>query len=174
MSRKLWSTVCVAGLLMAAAACNKKTDDSSLSQKDKDFMDNATYVNLGQLSAANLVVPETDTPLVKSYANTMVADYATAQQQLAELAATWNRSLPIETNQHYKDLLTVLDGLSGRAFDSTYLYMTVSNHDSAIALHQDEADNGQDVSVKNYASGKLTVIKRHRELADSIAHALYP
>jgi putative membrane protein len=78
-----------------------------------------------------------------------ITDHGQMQNQLLSLANNWGVYLSNETDQEHKDMKAMLMALIGRSFDSTYIYMMVSGHDKAIALFQEEIDNGRSETLKS-------------------------
>ena len=173
MKRQL-SALALATIILSASCKDDDKNNMKFSQKDMDFMAKATYINHGEVASGNLAVTKAINPAVKNYGSMMIEDHSNAHLQLTSVASSGDYILPSETDQEHKNKANTLMGLSGDAFDSTYLYMMVEGHDKAIALHQDEIQNGDNSSVKQYAQNNLGAIQHHRAMADSLAHALYP
>jgi putative membrane protein len=176
MLKKFRTAIITIFSITALMSCDKDDDTSpeKYSAKDKDFMAKATYTNLGEINSGNLAVQKATSQAVINFGSMMVTDHTNAQVQLKNLAQPNGHVLPSDTDQEHKDMAAMLSSLSGDAFDSTYMYMMISGHDKAIALHQDEIQNGSDTDLKNFAAEKILVIQHHRMMADSIAHALFP
>jgi putative membrane protein len=168
--------------LMAALAlalfigCGKDDDTfpDYYNSIDNDFMIKATYINKGEVDAGNIALQRALHPGVKDFGTVMITDHNAAQAALEYLVTPRGKTLPSETDQEHKDMAATLMSLTGDAFDSTYLYMMIAGHNKAIALHQNEIQNGYDELLKKYATDKLAIIQHHRMVADSLAHALYP
>jgi putative membrane protein len=62
----------------------------------------------------------------------------------------------------------MLQSLPDSTFDTTYLRAQINDHENAVALFQQELANGQDTTVKAYASQYLPVIQMHLTMADSL------
>lgn len=159
--------------LIFAASCHKD-DDHDLNGSDRSFMTQATYINLAEISTGTLAAQRGTHGEVKAYGTLMINDHNNAQQELASIATAVGFTLPADTDEEHKAMGLMLSGLSGDAFDSTYLYKMVEGHDEAIALFEDENANGSNPSLKEYTSAKLPALKHHRMMADSLAHTLYP
>jgi putative membrane protein len=69
-------------------------------------------------------------------------------------------------------LMQTLQGLSGRAFDSTYIVNQVSDHQKTVTDFQTELSSGSRSEVKDYANKYLPKIQMHLQKADSIATAM--
>src|SRR5690606_10841983 len=79
----------VAGLsvLCLASACNKdEGEDNSLSQHDRDFMNNATYINLAEVETGDLARQKAESRLVEDYGAMMVSDHGKAHNELSDIA----------------------------------------------------------------------------------------
>jgi putative membrane protein len=177
MCKNVWTAVISVMLLSGLLSCDKDDDNTPVnnySAKDKEFITKATYINLGEINSGNIALQKTSNPPIVAFANMMITDHTSAHNQLKDMVQPKEQAVPSDTDQEHKNMATVLSSLSGDAFDSTYIYMMVAGHDKAIALHQDEIQNGSDQELKNFASGKLPVIQHHRMVADSLAHALFP
>ena len=80
-------------------------------------------------------------------------------------------TLPTTPDAAHIQMKMMLLTEAGLAFDSTYMRMQVTDHQSTINLMQDEISNGSDQKVKDYASSHLTVVQMHKRMADSIVAA---
>jgi putative membrane protein len=165
--------LCALAFSLCMAGCNKD-DNENMNQKDRDFITQASYINYGEVDAGNLATQHSADSSIIRFGKMMVADHSKAQNDLANVAYYYKASLPDGTDQKHTDMAAMLAMLQGDAFDSTYIYMMVEGHDEAIALYGDEVQNGLNEAVKQYAAETFVKIKQHRELADSIARALFP
>ena len=166
-------------LMLFATACNNSETyeagpNKTLSQKDQSFMVNATYSNIGEVETGNIARQRAMDAAVTNFGSMMVSDHGKAHNELQDIAQDVSYILPTATDKEHKDMAAMLMNLSGRVFDSTYMYMMVAGHDKAIALFQDEVANGQNPTVKSYAADKLPTLTHHRHMADSIARTLFP
>lgn len=156
--------------------CSKDDDNNNgrPTSQDTSFMNHATYINLGEVSAGNLAVSKGMHAAIQQFGQSMISDHTGAQEDLKKIASNVKHSLPGDTDAEHKAKAALLMSLSGNHFDSTYIYMMVEGHDKAIQLHDSEVRMGSNNQVKQYATDKLQVIRHHRMMADSIARALFP
>jgi putative membrane protein len=170
--------ICIATVVLLSGIYSCKKDDTPtpdpLSQTDRNFMNKITYTNLGEVDAGNIAKDRGSNTAIINYGNMMVIDHSKAHSELSTIAQNNGTTLPGETDQEHKDIAAMLMTLNGDAFDSTYIHKMIEGHDKAITLLQDEISNGQNASVKQYASNKLPIVQHHRHMADSIANALFP
>jgi len=121
-----------------------------------------TEVTLGQM-AANKAESET----VKSFGQRMVTDHEKANQELKELAVAENVTLPTEMSADEKALQEKLSGLSGTEFDKAYMEEMLKDHKKDISVFQEEAQQGKDPEVKNWAEKTLPTLQEHYTLAQT-------
>lgn len=169
----------IIGLFMFSA-CSK--DDSNLNNTtttminatDSNFIMMTSLGNNEEIMEGNLVASKATNAGVKWYGQFMIQEHTQAQADLQSLATSLNIKLP-PTDSMTADAqskLTMLNSLSGRAFDSTYIYNAVTDHQTVINLFQSELSGGMNASVKSYDNKYLPHIQLHMHLADSISHTL--
>jgi putative membrane protein len=61
-----------------------------------------------------------------------------------------------------------MEPLMGRAFDTAYMKSQVMDHDAALQLFQQEAANGENQKLRDYANKYVPHIMMHKQMADSI------
>jgi putative membrane protein len=162
--------------VLTCCFCSKDDDNSNSrpTAQDSSFMNHATYVNLGEVSAGNLAISKGTQAAIQQFGQSMIGDHTSAQEDLKKIALNVNHNLPGDTDAEHKAKAAMLMSLSGNPFDSTYIYMMVEGHDKAIQLHEAEVQQGSNKDIKRYASDKLQVIRHHRMTADSLARVLFP
>ncbi len=158
-------------LLFAAASCKKDDDNNAqtLSDTDRVFMTNASYSNNNETDAGSAASTMASMAMVKNFGVMMVSDHTKAQSDLSTVGTQVGKTdLPTTPDSMHVRMKAMLMTMSGRAFDSAYLKMQVTDHINTIALLQNEINNGSDQRVKNYATTQLPVVQMHKRMADSI------
>jgi len=150
-------------------SCDKNSDTNALNSTDHNFVINAAYANRDEIDFANLALNQSSNDSVKMYAQMMITDHTKALMSLDSLAGRYNISLPTEIDSMHAALKTNLMTLSGYSFDSSYAKGQVTDHENAITLFTNEASNGSDNDVKNFASSNLPVLQMHLLMADTLA-----
>jgi len=151
---------------------NEKKFDSTNIKDDADFAMKAAAggsmeVELGKYAAENATSPN-----VKAFGQTMVTDHSAANQELKNLAAAKNITLPAVPNADQQKKMDYLKKKTGADFDKDYIDMMVSDHKDDIDEFQKEADKGNDPEIKAWASGKLPTLQHHKQMADDIQKEL--
>lgn len=161
----------VALLLMTAMiGCSKKSKSSmtTLNQTDQQFVTNAGYNNVDEINAGYLASTDAPDSAVKAFGFQLVNDYGSAQSSLVLLADSLGFTVLSSSDSAHENELSILQMLSGVAFDTTYLRLQINDDQAAITLYQTEQNNGQNAAVKNYIARYLPVIQAHLSTANTL------
>lgn len=169
--KKLLLMGCLGGAL-AFTACDKDDDDpivtEQLNSNDKMFLDNATRGNLAEIQTGQLAATNGSTDSVRMFGQMLVTDHQAAQAALDSIASGQSYDLPDSVNATQAGMYQSLQGLTGASFDSAFVAMQISMHDTAISMYQTYASSGTFSSIKSYANATLPKLQMHRAYADSL------
>jgi putative membrane protein len=134
---------------------------------DQQFVDRAalgtgTEVELGQLARTRAA-----SPAVRAFANRIIADHRQAHARLATLERRIGL-LPVSSPTPRGELAAKF----GTDFDRQFIADQIQNHQEAIALYEAEAQRGQDLRLRRYASETLAMLYRNLQQAQAIAAQL--
>jgi putative membrane protein len=162
--------VCTA-LSVSLLACTKDDNKNSntLNDADKTFIMQVSLGNSAEVGAGALASTAGEDSLVKAFAAMMVTDHTTAQGDLKTLGTNVGVDVKDSVDSQHTALLQTLQGLSGRAFDSTYIVNQIADHQKTVDDFQAELNAGSKTEVKDYANKYLPKIQMHLQQADSIA-----
>jgi putative membrane protein len=174
MKRSFTGIMC---LLFAVGfiACHKNDDgnnNDTLSKMDRNFITNASYANNDEVAAGAVASVKGSDTAVKSFGAFMVSEHTTAQNDLRSLAGKWNIQTPTTPDSMHIAMMKMMEPLMGKAFDTTYIRSQINDHITAMALFQQEASNGENQQLRDYANKYLPHIMMHKEMADSIMMTL--
>jgi putative membrane protein len=162
-------------MVILIMSCSKKDAvDTSPNVTDQGFLKNTSLANTAETNLANLAVTRAITPEVVSLARELITDNTRAQSELKSLAKTVNVAVADSIDAAHVALRQQLISLSGRAFDSVFLYSQVSDHDIALALFQQEIENGRSASIKAFANTYKPMVQTHRQDANNLATGKFP
>jgi putative membrane protein len=157
-----------------AAACddddeNNNTDEMTLNNADRNFIENTSLSNLTEIEFGRLAVTKASDSSVRAFAQHMVNEHTTAQDELKGISdnftgVTWSDSI----DQDHQEIKMQLDSISGQMFDSIYIASQVSDHQKVLELFNMEASAGSHSQVKGYAAKYRPHIQEHLDMADSI------
>lgn len=159
----------------ALSACSDKT--TTYPEPPAWSMDRIQMLangNQAEISAGALASERADSAVVRNFGEEMVMDHTDAQNKLITIVSNLNRTVTPEVDQAHKDMINHLKTLHGRAFDSTYIYMQITDHQNTIALLQSIIANPAVDAVRDYAQQTLPMVQMHLQRADSIAHNVFP
>lgn len=176
--RFLSITMLTAGLaITSAVVINAQTQSGSsdrmtnkmngqVGAMDQRFMMKAAQGGMAEVQLGQLAVQHAGSQAVKDFGQRMVDDHSKANDQLKQLAAQKNVTLPTEVDAKDKATMDRLSNLNGAAFDRAYMRDMVADHKKDIAEFQREANNGKDPDVKAWASQTLPTLQTHLSLAE--------
>jgi putative membrane protein len=157
------------GALLALGACEK---DDDLNATDRDFMTKAAYGNLAEIDAGRLASEKGEADSVRMFGSMMVTDHQKAHAELDSLADKRDFTLPTAPDAEHQALKQLLETLSERDFDTTYMNSQIVDHKKTIELFEKEVSSGNDKGLRNYASSKLPALRMHLTHAESIRAGL--
>jgi putative membrane protein len=166
----------LSGCILATVAfvsCDKN-DDEDLNNTDRDYMMRASISNTAEVSAGTVAAGKATNPAVKAFAQFMMTEHTMAQTDLKNLGTNVGFTVRDTIDPAHVAIMTQLNSMSGRAFDSAYIHTQVADHQMTIANFQMELNSGQHRDVRDYANRYLPHIQMHLARADSIARAYFP
>ena len=172
--------VLIASSIVAVSfmACDDDDNDvdtsKTLNNTDRVFMTNANLSNNAEIGAANLAITKAESQAIKDFAQMMLTEHTTAQNDLKTLGTNVNYAITDSVDDAHKAMLDSLGTLEGRVFDSVYIRGQVADHQTAVGIYQAETGGGQHMDVKNYANLYLPKIQSHLQMADSLSTNLFP
>jgi putative membrane protein len=134
---------------------------------DKTFATEAAQGGQAEVEMGQLAAQKATSPQVKQFGQRMVTDHTQANQELVQLAASENLSLPTQVDAKHKADMDRLRGLSGTAFDTAYMQDMVQDHQKDVADFQKEAQSGTDPALKSFAQKYLPIIQEHLQMAQA-------
>jgi len=138
----------------------------AMSDTDRQFVKTAAVAGTTEIDAAKLAMRQSNDKNVKAFATHMIADHTKLAMQL-KAAVPHGVDVPKDADTSALDSIR---SLKGADFDSAYISkFGVQGHKDAIAAFQDEAQNGQDASLKKAAQKALPTIQHHYEMAQELA-----
>ena len=159
--------------LVMFASCDKDDDNNSnktVSSADSAFSPMAAMSNYAEVSAGQLALTRSSDSSVLAFANRMIADHTKAQDSLKLVASQYGLRAPDSLNYEQAAVAAQLQTLTGRAFDSAYIFSELDGHVKTIALLNDEKVNGTNSALKQYVDTYLPAVQMHYDMADSLSN----
>jgi putative membrane protein len=141
----------------------------TLSTTDTTFLNEAARGGTEEVNAGQLAQTTATSPAVRRFAARMVADHTAADQQLMTLAQSKSITPTTDPDSAHATMLSQLQGMHGRAFDRAYMTGQVDDHQNAVTLFENEAQNGTDPDLKAFAQKTLPTLQQHLAMARQLA-----
>jgi len=142
-------------------------DKAKNDHPDWKFFKEAAQGGMAEVTLGQMAANKAESETVKSFGQQMVTDHEKANQELKDLAVAESVTLPTEMSTDAKALQKKLSGLSGSEFDKTYMEEMLKDHKKDIAAFQEQAQQGKDLEVKNWAEKTLPTLQEHYALAQT-------
>jgi putative membrane protein len=139
-----------------------------LSRTDKDFLKDAAETNLSSIKAGQLAQQKATDPNVKRFAQQQVQTHQNMYNQLNQFAQMHNVTLPTKMSSSDQREYDRLTSASGNEFDKDYTRWSADKSQKAVESFQKEAENGQNPTIKNYASTNLSTIQNQMQTAQGL------
>ncbi len=141
------TAMAISGLLVCSAAAQ----NANLVEQPTEhtFAMRAAQTGMAEVELGRLAAERAANEKVKQFGQRMVDDHTKAKEQLRSIAAGNGPNLPTALDVKDEAIKTHLSSLSGTAFDRAYIEVT--DHRTAIAAFEYEANHGSDPDMKNFA-----------------------
>lgn len=143
----------------------EKIDDRTF--VEKAAQDGMLEVKLGQLATQKAANPD-----VKKFGQKMVTDHGKANEELKKIATKFNIEVPRDLDEKHKEKLKKFSQLEGKEFDQEYMKEMVKDHMEGIKLFEQQASDGKNTELKQFASKSLPILREHLNLAKEISQKL--
>jgi len=141
-------------------------------EDDSQFAVEAADGGMLEVQLASVALQNSASPQVKEFAQTMISEHGQVNDELKELAATKNYSLPIVMSEKNQKKLNELSEKTGAEFDKAYCNFMIKDHKDDIDRFKKEAEKGNDPDVKAWASGKIPALENHLTMAETLDKAI--
>ena len=132
---------------------NQTSPAASLSAKDKTFMRKAAKGGMMEVAMGKLASEQGQSAEVKKFGERMVTDHSKANDELKSIAKKKGVKLPSkELSEKWKS-------------DKDYMDAMVKDHEKDLAEFQEEAKEGTDSDLKEFAEKTAKVVQEHLDLA---------
>jgi putative membrane protein len=142
-----------------------QSDPSTLNAQDTTFLQQAQLSGLTEIQEGRVALQNSSDPAVQEFGRWMVTDHGALGNTLAALAARLGVSLPTGLDPQHQSELNALSSKTAANFDRSYTAAEVQDHQTSIALFQQEVSTGQNVAVKSFAQQALSLLQSHLQEA---------
>jgi putative membrane protein len=143
-----------------------------VSSQDRKFMDEASLINLTEISLGKYMHAHAVTTPAKDLGATYVRDHTAAQSSLRALASRLHVTL-LTPGEKHESVEDQVESHKGRNLDVAFVKVSVEGHETAIAIFRKEESAGSNPAVKAYAAHYLPMLQTHLSLAEHAEPALH-
>ena len=131
-----------------------------------------TQTNLAEVAAAKIAQQKATNPAIKTYAQQMIDDHASAQTELQALAEAKGVTLPKAPDAAHQAAAKKMQGLSGAAFDRNYAAQAGNaDHHAAVRLFTQVSTKANDPDLKAYGAKLLPKVQSHLDMVQQMKPA---
>ena len=147
-------------------------DAANLEDDDTDFAVEAANSGLTEVQVGEIAQQKAMDQRVKDFAAMMVQDHTQANEELKALAVSKNITLPTAPGEDHLEIISSLNETTGAEFDKEYMGLMVDEHQKAVDLFEEAAEDSDDAEIRTFASQKLPALKKHLEDAKHLEDSL--
>lgn len=175
----VWTMMALVIMLIAAGCQPKNPDSKEIGEEqnegkfentslenDSEFAVAAAEGSMLEVQLGQLAIQKATSDVVKQFAQQMITDHSKASEELMALASSKNITLPTSLSEKNQKRYDDLAGKSGEDFDDAYIEFMVKDHKDDIDKFKKEADKGEDAELKSWASGKISTLEHHLQMAE--------
>lgn len=140
--------------------------------QDKAFLSTASQGDYNEIKLSELAAGKTSDPVINDFANKMVTDHTTLEQQMKPFAVQWGLSPATHLDAEHQVLYEKLNGLSSTEFDKEYMQAMDKDHHLALTAFQTEEQTTQLPDFKQAVAQGEKVVAQHTQMADQLAGKL--
>lgn len=165
----------------SADSLNKTKDTTSnaaatggiaVAPSDAEFATKAAVGGMAEVALGKLALEKTSNTKIKEFANMMVNDHGKANEELMAIAKGKNITLPAAVDAEHQKKMDDLKAKTGKDFDKEYVDAMVDGHKKTLSLMEDEAKDGKDADLKNFAAKTSTTVQMHLDMINKIHDSL--
>lgn len=152
-------------------SCQDDQNDLSdyFSQQDHDFAINATYSNIAEIQIGELAFQKSDNDSVMNYGKEMIMDHNPIRYKMDSIARELKITLPTKMDKSHQTVYNRLSGLTGFAFDTSYIHNQILDHQAALLMMEKQKANGNNQKLIEYAKESLILLDEHLQHATKLS-----
>ncbi len=135
---------------------------------DKKFLHDAALGGITEVELGKLAADKGSSDAVKQFGQKMVDDHSKANDELKKIASEKSVNVPDSLDSKHQSRVDKLSKLSGPAFDKAYIKDQLKDHQQDVRDFQNEAQNGNDAAVKDFAAKTLPTLQQHLAMAKDL------
>jgi putative membrane protein len=175
MVKAIFSALLVSAVLFTSCGGDTKTEeskevakevndqkfDSKASEKDAQFLVDATSASFEEVSIAEVALAKSANAEVKKIAQQLKDEHSTIITELNSVAAQKMITVPAVASDDAGKAATKLNETKAADFDKDWLAKVKDMHESSVKKYENASSDAGDTTIKSWASATLPKIKAH-------------
>ncbi|HEY0062893.1 MAG TPA: DUF4142 domain-containing protein [Telluria sp.] len=158
-----------AGQTSSGSGSGSSSSSANLSRADKKVLMEMGMSNMAEIELARTAQSKSQNEQVKNFAQQMIDDHTRALNDVKQLAQAKGVTLPTELDRTHKAKADRMAGLSGEAFDRSYMEQAgVAEHKKTHTKLSQAQSRAKDPEVKALAARILPVVDQHLNSAQQL------
>ena len=176
MHARLAVIVCTA---LFAAGCSQSPSgggatsgtvpQSAQTTMDQRFAAEAASMGLNEVAVGQMAAERGATPEIRAFGQHLAQEHGRNNDRLMGAAKQAGVAVPTRPDSEEIAKMDKLDDLTGPAFDRAFVNQMVADHQEAVRLFQQQANQGSAPSLRSYASQTLPRLQDHLAQAQALA-----
>jgi putative membrane protein len=159
----------VAFIALCLLTWQSQAQDKDKAPADAEFAFKASAMDLAEINLGQLATQRAASAAVKAYGQQMVEDHTKSSTELLKIASDKGLKVAKKMDKKHAALAEELSSLNGEQFDKAYMMHMLMDHKKALALFQQQAQNGTDAELKAFAAKGVPIIEDHLKKAQQLS-----
>lgn len=169
MKRIALLLACIAATASAAEPAATPAIPGPQAASSEAFVRKATQDGMLEVEAGKLALTKSTSADVKTFAQQMIADHGKANAELQNIVHT-RYPIPTQLDSEHQAKLEALMTKSGADFDRTYSANMVKDHEWAVKMFIDAADDKTlNPELRQFAAKILPTLQEHHQMSLQLA-----
>ncbi len=154
--------------LMGFASCDNDDDEpivDTISQQDRNFAISSSQFINAQIAFSQLALENGQDDSVLEYGQMINDENKTTKTELTGILDSKEVEMSDGISSEMQASYDALALLEGEAFDEAYIDYQISELDKAKSMFENQVDNGQNFTIKGFATKTLEAIQTNRNKA---------
>jgi putative membrane protein len=158
------------GLTTGNGARSSTAGGTAVAKADRQMMIDLAQGNMAEIAAAKMALKKSKNEETRKFAQQMIDDHTSAQQDVQKLASSKGVTLPAEPDKAHKSMAGKMNAMAANTFDKQYRsHAGVDDHKHTVALLQKIQKNGEDADLKALAGKMLPTVQQHLKMGQQLA-----
>ena len=173
---KIKTLACTLGLAAALCAPWQQSfaadeDAPKPTAMEKSFIKKAADGGMTEVELGRLASEKGGSDEVKDFGKQMVDDHGKINDNLKEVAAKMNVTVPEKVSAKHHATIEKMSGMSGADFDKAYVKMMVKDHKKDIAEFEKADKQVKNEDLKKFIEDSMETMKGHLEKIEKFDQA---